>query len=153
MREVYYLVATCVLLTMFACRGASDDSSSNEPTMATSITVTGAGAEPGTAFYAPLVEVMESMPVQFAISLTREMPMPGCEVIPGSINIDKATKRIVVKMHEKQPDGAGLMVMTPTKVRLSFGSLETGAYSLDLLLRVSGSEKHEKVQTLTLTAR
>jgi hypothetical protein len=117
------------------------------------MSVRGASEEPGAPFYKPEVEVMESMPVQFALNLTHDLPMAGGRLSCDDVQVDVEAGRIVAQVTEHQPEGPAATVMTPTQLRLALGNLKQGRYRLDLLLRKGKGARYELLQSLTLLAR
>lgn len=107
----------------------------------------------GAIFKQPEVEVMESMPVQFAIRLTKQIPMPGVTVKVESVGAPDPKGVIEAKLHEVVPDAPGLTVIDHVPVRLAIGSLAKGPYELVLLVRHGDAKSYERAQALRLTAR
>ncbi len=152
------------LVALWSCQGSVDEpepgkqdppakkSAPVKDAFATTLVCDLTQKKPGTPFYAPQIEVLESAPVQFVLALTREMPDTGTKLLVDSIDIDEKAGRIVAKLREKSEGEAG-MAITPVTVRLSFGSLKIRTYRLDLMLQRGEDSKHTSVQQLTLTAK
>lgn len=120
---------------------------------ATQLLVRGASKEPGAPFYRPEVELMESMPVQFALLLQRDLPMAGGKLVCDDLAVDRKAGRILAMVTVQRPEGPTATVNTPTSVRLPLGHLREGRYRLDLLLRSSKDARYELMQSLTLLAK
>jgi hypothetical protein len=114
---------------------------------ATSLTIAHA------AFHDPQVLVAKSMPPQFEIVLTREMPTPGWSFVVDSLTVEKTSGRIVAKLSEIGPTETTAQVITPTQCRLQLGALEPGSYLLELWRRRGASGAHVLTQALVVIAR
>jgi hypothetical protein len=117
-------------------------------------------------FQSPEVEAAKSKPVQFAVTFTKQMPMPGyvvtveeVKVLPPESGKDaepKAAPRdwvIRVKIHEKPPEGPGLTVLDPMRIRIALGALKAGAYRLQLMVRSGDEKDHTVAQNVELVAK
>ena len=105
------------------------------------------------AFHDPQVLVAKSMPPQFEIVLTREMPTPGWSFVVDSLTVDETSGRIVAKLSEIGPTETTSQVITPTQCRLQLGTLEPGSYVLEMWRRRGTSGAHALAQALVVIAR
>jgi hypothetical protein len=78
------------------------------------------------------IHVLESDPPRFELVLTREMPTPGYRFEIDSLEVDAEAGRIVAKVTDVPPDGMVAQVITPTRLRLSLGTLPVGRYVLEI---------------------
>ncbi len=104
-------------------------------------------------FENPQVIVATSMPPQFEISFTRNMPTRGWEHAVDSVTVDPQTRRIVAKVTETRPSGTSAQVITPTKCSVPLGRLAPGRYLLELWLRRGADQPHTLAQALVVIAR
>ena len=107
---------------------------------------------PEPAFQRPVVEVLESHPVQFVIVFDREMPTPGWTSTVDSVDVDRKTGRIVVKITDQAPEGMVAQVITPTKLRIKVGSLPNGRFVLELRARRGEDGDYRPAHALVVVA-
>ena len=107
---------------------------------------------PEPAFHDPQVQRATSMPPQFEVVLTRDMPTPGWTLDVDEVAVDAGTGRIRVRITEVAPGGVRTQVITPTPCRVVLGRLEPGVFSLELWLR-RGDGPHVLAQALVMRAR
>jgi hypothetical protein len=105
------------------------------------------------AFSDPQVLVATSMPPQFEVVLTREMPTPGFTFAVDSLEVDEQAGRIVARISEVRPQGITTQVITSTPCRLPLGTLAPGRYALEIRLRRGTTGPHVLSQALVLVAR
>jgi hypothetical protein len=105
-------------------------------------------AKPSDGFLAEDIEVMESLPPQFALRVQSKVSLPLVldELIPMS-----KTGVFIAKVRYQTP-GKDQNVQ-PSGVRVAFGALKVGKYSLEVHLSPAPGEPHAKVQTFELTAQ
>jgi len=99
------------------------------------------------------VIVATSMPPQFEISFTRNMPTTGWDHVVDSVTVDQETRRIVAQVTEIRPSGISAQVITPTKCRMPLGRLAPGRYLLELWVRRGADQPHTLAQALVVIAR
>ncbi len=104
-------------------------------------------------FEGPQVIVATSMPPQFEISFTRNMPTTGWDHAVDSVTVDQETRRIVAKLTEIRPSGISAQVITPTTCRVPLGRLAPGRYLLELWVRRGADQPHTLAQALVVIAR
>lgn len=104
------------------------------------------------AFHDPQVQVATSMPPQFDLLLTRDMPTPGWALDVDDVAVDTKAGRILVRITEVAPEGIRTQVITPTPCRVPLGRLEPGVFALELWLR-RGDGPHVLAQVLVVRAR
>ncbi len=104
-------------------------------------------------FEGPQVIVATSMPPQFEISFTRNMPTTGWDHAVDSVTVDQETRRIVAKVTEIRPRGMSAQVITPTKCSVPLGRLAPGRYLLELWVRRGADQPHTLAQALVVIAR
>ena len=104
------------------------------------------------AFHDPQVQVATSMPPQFEVVLTRDMPTPGWTLDVDEVAVDAKAGRILVRITEVAPGGIRTQVITPTPCHVPLGRLEPGVFSLELWLR-RGDGPHVLAQVLVVRAR
>lgn len=102
-------------------------------------------------FGEPEVVVLKSKPPQFEVMLEREMPTPGWTFDVDGIQVDDDAGRIVVRVTEVRPTNIVAQVITPTKLKISLGSLPRGQYFLELQVR-RGEGSYVPVQGFLLNA-
>ena len=132
-------------------REATNEAGSQDVKHAQTIEV--AKAAEGAQFQAPDVEIMESFPVQFAVTFTKEVPTPGHKVEVEGISEPDAKNVIVAKLRQISPKAPSLTVMDSKKVRCALGSLKVGEYTLEIRLREDDAKEHALVQTVKITAK
>ena len=108
---------------------------------------------PDDPFRDPQVVATGSMPPQFAIVLTREMPSSGWSVVVDSVDVDEASGRIVAKVSEIAPADTTAQVITSVQCRLRVGTLRPGSYLLEMWRRRGSSGPHGLAQGLVVVAR
>ena len=131
--------------------------------LAAACAAAGAGSEPGPRatllklgnrpFRDPQVMIAMSMPPQFDLMLTRDMPTPGWNLTLDSIEVDEETGRIVAKVSEIRPTGITTQVITATPCLLQLGTLGSRRYVLEIWLRRGTSGTHSLAQALVVIAR
>jgi hypothetical protein len=104
------------------------------------------------AFTEPEVAAAKSMPPQFVLSLTREMPTPGWTFDVDALDVDAEARRIVARVTERSPGGMTAQVITPARLSLPLGSLEPGPYFFELWLRRGTKREHRPTHALVLIA-
>lgn len=94
------------------------------------------------------VEVMESMPVQFAVKLASFLPTELLldELVPVS-----KTGLIIARVRFKKPAEGAPPKSVPA--RLALGALKVGEYRLEVHLAPSQDAPHVRLQTFGMTAR
>ncbi len=105
-------------------------------------------AKPSDGFLAEDIEVMESLPPQFALRVQPKVSLPLVldELIPMSktgVCIAKVRYQVASKGQNVEASG----------VRVAFGALKVGKYTLEVHLSPAPGEPHAKVQTFELTAQ
>ncbi|MAE76767.1 MAG: hypothetical protein CMJ85_07870 [Planctomycetes bacterium] len=139
-----------LLASLGACACGNEDHPERSALHATRIEVAAPAAD--AAWRAPETEVLERHPVQFAIRLTKDMPTPGYEVKVVLELGESGT--IVARIDQIAPAGvASPQVMTPKTVRFALGSLQPGAYNLELHARFGTSGDYVKEQVVAVTAK
>ncbi len=105
-------------------------------------------AKPGDAFKALDVEVMESMPPQFALRVEPNAPRG---IVLDELTPMSKTGVILAKVrYEMVPDAK---VSKAVGVRIAVGALEVGKYSLEIHVSPAAGQPHVKIQSFELTAR
>jgi len=94
------------------------------------------------AFDEPHIEMAKSMPPQFSVALSREMPTPGYTFSVDSLDIDPQARRIVARVTQRAPAGMVAQVMTRTWLKLDLGVIDPGRYFLELYVRDDAASKH-----------
>jgi len=149
-----YRCFTTIVLALAACQG-SDEHEIDDMTYATEIAVTAPSDD--AVWRAPETEVMESQPVQFAITLTKELPTPGyrtrVDIIRAGGFDTGEDDTLVARVEHVAPDGVAPTVMTPTRVRFPVGSLRPGSYRLSIEARFGDSGDHAKEQVVEFRVR
>lgn len=103
-------------------------------------------------FDEPRVEMAKSLPPQFSLTLSREMPTPGFSFTVDSVEVDPEARRIVARVTEQAPKGMVAQVLTPAWFKLDLGAIEPGRYFLELYLRDDPGAKHRPAQAVLLDA-
>lgn len=101
-----------------------------------------------TGFTAGNIEVMESMPPQFALQVTPRAPF---ELVLETLSPMSATGVFIAKV--KFASAAVGKAPAPLPARISLGALKVGNYTLELHLSPAPGEAHAKVQSFALQAR
>jgi len=105
-------------------------------------------AKAGDMFSGSHVEVMESMPVQFAITIYEKAGVAKFKLDElGPPNTDGV---LVAKLTFAGPNTGA---KEGSAVRLSLGSMKVGSYELQLHVKMKGADDHEFKQTIELTAK
>lgn len=99
------------------------------------------------------VEAAESQPIQFSLTMTRDMPSPGYEVEIVDVVREAGKPRIVAKTQTKAPEGPGLTVVEPKELRFVLGSLPVGSYTFELHDRAGADGALELMLTVELEAK
>ncbi len=76
------------------------------------------------------IEVMESSPQQFALNFDLQTPMPGYSAKVGKLEKQGRTLRARVDL--LPPEGPSLTVLDQASVRIPFGELRQGPWTLEL---------------------
>ncbi len=157
MKSVRLLAAAFVALSVVCCTDSGAEvggSSTKEETMEyASLLICEKAPASDARFTDPKIEVMESMPVQFALTCTANLPMPGYGCAVESVDQGATPFDRIVKIRMTPPEGVGLTVIDPQPVRIALGSLVPGTYTLHFLVRESEDGKHAAAQTLVLVAK
>jgi hypothetical protein len=106
-----------------------------------------------TAFHDPKFLMAKSMPPQFTLMLTREMPTPGWSFEVDDVDIDEDAGRIVARITEVAPDGMSAQVITDTPLRIPLGMIGKGRYLIEIHVRRGASGEHRLAQALVVDAR
>ncbi len=101
-----------------------------------------------TGFTAGSVEVMESMPPQFALQVTPRAPF---ELVLDKLSPMSKTGVFIAKV--KFASVVTGRAPVPLPARISLGALKVGNYTLELHLSPAPGEVHAKVQSFDLQAR
>ena len=99
------------------------------------------------------VFVAKSTPDDLALTMRREMSSSGWALRLDSVDVDPSSRRIVVQITEKAPEGMAAQVITPTEVEIPLGPLEPGAYFVEIWGRRAPADRHEPVYALVIRAR
>jgi hypothetical protein len=105
-------------------------------------------AKTGDMFLGSSVEVMESMPVQFAITIHEKAGVARFKL--DELGPPNADGVLVAKLTFAEPNTGAKQ---GSAVRLSLGSLKIGRYELQLHVKMKGVDDHELKQTIELTAK
>lgn len=105
-------------------------------------------AKPGDVFKALDVEVMESMPPQFALRVEPNAPR---EIVLDELTPMSKTGVILAKVRYKLL--ADEKDLKAVGVRIAFGALKVGKYSLEIHVSPAPGKPHVKIQSFELTAR
>lgn len=98
------------------------------------------------------VTMLKSMPPQFRVTLTREMPTAGFTFDVDAVEVDAAAHRIVARVTRHAPEGMAAQVLTPTPLHLALGTLDPGRYFLEVWMRDDADATHRPDQALVLDA-
>ena len=98
------------------------------------------------------VVMAKSMPPQFQVNLTRDMPTPGWKFEVDSVEIDGKSGRIVARVTEHAPGGVVSQVIKPTRLSLNLGVLSRGDYLLELWVRRGAGSDYRRLQAIVLVA-
>ncbi|GEM_PF-4425332 len=136
-------------------KGAASRPSGELPSAgAWAASIRGPDSEGGTGRYAwKEVEVMESMPIQFALRLRRSMPSAGWKLEPAPV-VMKALPasgrpgRLELRIRVVPPEGPSAMVLEDLDCRVPLGSLRSGTWEL----RIFEGESGDPVQVLRFEA-
>jgi hypothetical protein len=105
------------------------------------------------AFGTPRVHMAKSMPPQFTLALSREMPTPGWTFSVDEIEVDETSRRIIAKVTQTAPEGMTAQVLTPTWLNLDLGTIDPGRYFLELYVRDAAGAKHLPAHAVLLEAK
>jgi hypothetical protein len=89
------------------------------------------------SFYDLEIVAAKSMPPQFQIVLTRDMPTAGWNLEVDALEVDEEARRIVARISERGPQGVSAQVVTPAKLHLEVGTLDSGPWLLEIRSRRS----------------
>ena len=92
-------------------------------------------AVPDPAFRDVRIVPAKSMPPQFRVTLTRDMPTPGWKFEVDEVKVDAESGRIVARITEHAPGGIVSQVIKPTRLDVELGILPRGTYLLELWAR------------------
>jgi hypothetical protein len=95
----------------------------------------------------------ESEPTKFTLVVEREMPTPGWTFEIDTIEVDTNAARITVKLTEAAPDGIVAQVLTPGRIEVPLGTIEPGAYFVELWTRREAGKPHQPGHALVVIAR
>ena len=95
----------------------------------------------------------KSMPPQFTVALSREMPTAGWSFAVDTIEVDEDSRRIVAKVTQSAPKDMAAQVLTPTWLNLNVGTLAPGRYFLELFVRDDAGAKHLPSHAVLLEAK
>jgi hypothetical protein len=98
------------------------------------------------------VRVMESHPVQFAVTANLPMPTPGWTLKVASVGKPDDTGRIVVHVDATGPKNMVAQVITAVPLTVNLGSLTVGDHLVDVLMRTGANEPYRRVALMPLTA-
>lgn len=104
-------------------------------------------------FAQPQILTATSMPPQFELILTREMPTPRWRFSIDEVKVDEENGRIVARVTEIAPDGVSSQAITPTPCRIPLGRLTRGRYLIELWVRRGTQGSHWLAQALVVIAR
>lgn len=119
---------------------------------ASTLTVTKPGAD--AIFTGAEVEVMESFPVQFAVTMKMQVPSPDHTVAVESVGEPDAANAMVAIVRQTPPKegSVSLTVIDHKPVRFALGSLAPGEYELRIKVR-DGAAEPVHAQAVKLTAK
>jgi len=109
-------------------------------------------AVPDPPFRDAQVVPAKSMPPQFRVNLTRDMPTPGWKFEVDSVEIDAELGRIVARVTEHAPGGIVSQVIKPTRLDLELGILPRGGYVLEIWVRRGADSDYRRLQAIVLVA-
>ena len=95
----------------------------------------------------------ESKPAKFTLVVNREMPTPGWTFEIDTIEVDADAARVTVKLTEAAPDGIVAQVLTPGRIEVPLGTIEPGAYFVELWIRRQAGKPHQPGHALVVVAR
>ena len=107
---------------------------------------------PEASFYELEIAAAKSMPPQFQLVLTRDMPTTGWSLDVDTLNVDEEARRIVARISERGPDAVSAQVMTPTQLRLDVGTLDSGPWLLEIRSRRGAEDPYRLVFVELLAA-
>lgn len=142
MRRFEIVVSVVAAFLLLACGGAGAQGAK-----ATALTI---AVEP---YEDARVLVATSMPPQFELLMTRQMPTPGWRFVVDGVEVDDDAGRVVARVSEIGPTGNVSQVITPTECRVPLGTLAPGRYVLELWRRKGSSSPHVLAQALVVVAR
>jgi hypothetical protein len=145
-RRRHGIVCALVVLAAIGCGGPVTRSADGQGETASRIWLVGWEGEAGG------VSVGSSQPPEFSLTLTREMPTPGWELRIDSVDVEAATRRIVVKITERGPQGMVAQVITPTDVEIPLGRLAPGGYFVEFWGRRDPGRAHEPAHAVVIRA-
>jgi len=89
----------------------------------------------------------------FTLVLDKEMPTPGWTFVVDSVEADAAASRLTAKLTEVAPDGIVAQVLTASRIEIPLGSIEPGAYFVEIWTRRDAGGKHKPGLALVVVAR
>jgi hypothetical protein len=89
----------------------------------------------------------------FTLVLEKEMPTPGWTFVVDSVETDAAASRLTAKLTEVGPDGIVAQVLTSARIEIPLGSIEPGAYFVEIWTRRNTQGKHQPGLALIVVAR
>ncbi|HXV76352.1 MAG TPA: protease complex subunit PrcB family protein [Candidatus Polarisedimenticolaceae bacterium] len=95
----------------------------------------------------------EAAPVEFTLSIAREMPTPGWRLEVDAVEIDAGAHRIAVRVTERGPAGIVAQVITETPFEIPLGPIEPGSYFVEIWARPSSEVAHQPAHALVVRAR
>ncbi len=107
-------------------------------------------AEP--AFHDPEAVAEESVPARLLLRLTREMPTPRWRFEIDALETDEASRRVTVKVTEVRPEAPVAQMIASTVLEIPLGTLERGAWFVEVWLRRGPEAVHVPVYGLRVLA-
>jgi len=95
----------------------------------------------------------ESEPTGFTLVVEQEMPTPGWTFQIDIVEVDAESLRVTVKLTEAAPGGIVAQVLTSTRIEIPLGTIEPGAYFVELWTRRDGGKPHQPSHALLMVAR
>lgn len=94
---------------------------------------------------------LPACPTPFELTLTRDMPDPGCSLKVD--RLDRKDGRVVVHVTATRRDGLFRQVITPASAKVNLGRFKKGAHVLEIHFRTGPEAKYELVQVALLRGR
>jgi len=104
-------------------------------------------------FFNPRIVTLRSMPPQFRLTLTHEMPSAGWTFNVDDVEVNPTDKQITVRVTRHAPEGVAAQVITPVEVHIALGDLEIGQYFLELWGRDVGAASYWPEGAFVLEAK
>jgi hypothetical protein len=108
---------------------------------------------PDTTVQGAEVVAEESGPTRFTLVVKREMPTPGWTFQIDTVEVDADSQRVTVKLTEAAPVGMVAQVLTPARIEIPLGTIEPGAYFVELWTRREAGKPHGPSHALLMIAR